>query len=342
MKADYIAQSGADYDESGDIAIKLRVLAGEVFNAYSQMEWLKRQMFASTATDTCLDYIALQRGLVRRAATKATGTLTFSVDEAKSYPVTIPAGTAAATSGENPVRIYTTEDAELPLMTMSVTVPAEAEFAGFSGNILVASATVPVSVPSEIDSVTNLSAFRGGTDTETDSSLRQRIKDTYSCVPNGMNKAYYIELAKTVDGVDKAGVVTGLRGIGTMNVYICANEGNVGQELINEVSTLLNSHREINVDLEVMAAMSMSYDMDVIVKAKAGYTEQEVREKITAAFDEYLSTIPVGGKLYLSALGKYLLETDCIENYEFDRSMGNITAPGSQYFVSGDVTIGVT
>lgn len=75
--------------------------------------------------------------------------------------------------------------------------------------------------------------------------------------------------------------------------------------------------------------------------AKAGYEDTEVKNLCTNAFKDYLNTIPIGGKLYLSALGKSLLETGCIENYEFDTFMQNQSAASSQCFKAGTVTIGV-
>ena len=203
MKNNYIESSGNNFDEASEIAVRMKVMAGEIFNAYSSLEWLKRQMFASSASGEYLDYIARERGIERRQATKAKGVLTFSVEEASSDPILIPRGTVVVTPGSNPLRFYTTEDAVLPLMTMSVSVNAEAEVAGFAGNILAGINFLPVSVPAEIVQIRNNSRFVGGADTETDSSLRERIKDTYYCVPNGMNKAYYQQLAKTVDGVKK-------------------------------------------------------------------------------------------------------------------------------------------
>ena len=47
MRAEYIAQGGAEFDEASDIAIRMRVLAGEIYNAYTNAEWLKKQMFMS-------------------------------------------------------------------------------------------------------------------------------------------------------------------------------------------------------------------------------------------------------------------------------------------------------
>ncbi len=341
MKNNYIESSGNNFDEASEIAVRMKVMAGEIFNAYSSLEWLKRQMFASSASGEYLDYIARERGIERRQATKAKGVLTFSVEEASSDPILIPRGTVVVTPGSNPLRFYTTEDAVLPLMTMSVSVNAEAEVAGFAGNILAGINFLPVSVPAEIVQIRNNSRFVGGADTETDSSLRERIKDTYYCVPNGMNKAYYQQLAKTVDGVKKVGVVSFARGAGTINVYVSGNEDDISQAVVDEVAQVIQSEREINLDVQVFAAVKSPYNLNVTVKAKAGYTQNDVTELIAQAFEEYLSTIPMGGKLYLSSLGKYLLETGCIENYEFDMSMTNAIVPGSQYFVSGETVIEV-
>lgn len=341
MKDNYIQRSGIEFDEASDIAVRLKVLAGEVFNVYSSFEWLKRQMFASTASGEYLDYIAAERGITRREATKASGSLTFYVEEFSSTPILIPQGTVVATTGKNPVRIYTAEDAVIPDNTGSVTVHAEVETAGFSGNILVRSELLPINVPQEISRIANLSRFTGGADAESDASLRERIKESYVCVPNCVNKAYYQKLAESVEGVDKAGVVTYARGAGTINIYVSAFDGDVDPETLDEVAEAVSREREINLDVRVVDAVSLSYDMTMSVKGKAGYTDEEITELCTEAFEGYISTIPIGGKLYLSILGKHLLDTGCIENYEFDVSMTNAELPGSQYFVPGDVIVEV-
>ena len=69
-------------------------------------------------------------------------------------------------------------------------------------------------MPSEVDSVTNDIDFMGGADEEGDLALRERIRESYVNRPNGMNSAYYIDLATSVDGIDRAGVVQKLRGAG--------------------------------------------------------------------------------------------------------------------------------
>ena len=174
MKTAYCTERGAEIDEAGDIAIRLRVLAGEIYNMQTELEWLKRQLSPEKATGVFLDHFAQQRGISRKAAVKASGTLEFRLAETRQTEVVIPAGTVVSTDTESPVRVYTTEACAIPANTYAVTVGAEAEQAGYRGNINANIATIPVSVPSEVDSVTNLAPFRGGADTESDETLRAR------------------------------------------------------------------------------------------------------------------------------------------------------------------------
>ena len=341
MKENYTQQRGEDFDDAGDIAIRLKVLAGEIYNMQTTVEWLKRQLFPSTATGVFLDRFAAQRGLTRNAAVKARGQLRFGVAELKDNVVTIPRGTVVSTDDEIPVRLYTTEDSEIPPDTYSVLVPAEAEQAGYRGNIKVGTAVVPVSVPSEVDTITNTSAFIGGADEESDTTLRARIQNSYVSCPNGMNAAFYIDLVKQVDGISKAGVVSKPRGAGSVNIYIADTEGNATDAQLLEAQLLVNAQRELNVDAVVTRATGLEYDLSVRVAKKESYSSAEVVSMCTDAFEDYVNTIPIGGRLYLSVLGKYLLETGCIKNYAFDQSMSDMSAPNSKFFVTGDVTVEV-
>ena len=54
MKQTYETERGDTVDEASDIAIRLRTLAGEIYNMQSSLEWTKRQFFAATATGESL------------------------------------------------------------------------------------------------------------------------------------------------------------------------------------------------------------------------------------------------------------------------------------------------
>lgn len=341
MKAKYTEESGAEFDDASDIAIRMRVLAGEIYNMQTSAEFLKRQLFASTASGEFLDKLAEQRGLSRRAAEKARGVLTFRVNEVRTMAVPIPRGTVVSTDTERPVRVCTSVDSELPAMTYSVQVPAEAETAGYRGNIASGCAQIPVSVPAEIDSVRNVNSFTGGKNIESDDDLRLRIQNSYFNQPNGMNAAYYISLATSIEGVAKAGVQSQSHGTGSLSVFVRGTDGAVSAEKLAEVQSALDAGRGVNTRVYAEHATAQMYDMDVTVVARPGYSTQEVEELCTEAFEAYIESLPIGGKLYVSALGKRLFDTGCIENCSFDSSMTDVTLTASKYFTPGDVYIEV-
>ncbi len=341
MKAKYEQESGAVFDEASDIAIRLKVLAGEIYNAQVNMEWLKTQMFAETAGGEYLDNIASQRGLIRKQAVKAQGELEFYLSEPTDHNVIIPVGTVVATDDAEPVRFVTIEEGVIETGKKLICVFAEAENAGVSGNILMDKAVVPVNVSSEVESVLNPVDFTGGEDEETDNELRERIRQTYINQPNGTNKAYYEQLALSVDGIAKAGVLPRVRGTGTVNIYVCGSESAVSAQTKATLQAIVDKERELNVDVQVFDATFTSFDLVANVVAKSGYGSEEIIEKCTQAFKRFIKNLPIGGKLYLSALGKCLLETGCIENYEFDTYMENTIISGSQCFQAGNVEITV-
>ena len=55
MKEKYTELSGKEIPEGSDIDIRMKVLAGEIFNNEVNLDYIKRQMFASTATGEYLD-----------------------------------------------------------------------------------------------------------------------------------------------------------------------------------------------------------------------------------------------------------------------------------------------
>ena len=187
MKNAYEHETGYSFNEVSDIAIRLKVLAGEIFKLQTNLEWWKRQMFAVSASGECLDKLASQRGIERKKAMKSTGEITFNISQPCSHDIIIPKGCVVATADLVPIRFVTTEDEEISAGNTLVSVYAEAEQAGSNGNIGLGCAVVPVSVPTEIETVTNREKFTGGCDAETDDELRKRIRDTYINTSNGTN-----------------------------------------------------------------------------------------------------------------------------------------------------------
>ncbi len=341
MKNAYEQETGDSFNEASDIAIRLKVLAGEIFKMQTNLEWWKRQMFAVTASGECLDKLASQRGVERKKAVKSTGEITFNISQPCSHDIVIPKGCVVATADLVPVRFVTTEDEEISAGNTLVSVYAEAEQAGSNGNIGLGCAVVPVSVPTEVETVTNREKFTGGCDAETDDELRKRIRDTYINTTNGTNAAYYEQLALTVDGVSKASAVGKARGAGTVNVYVTGADASVSAGVIAKVQSLLEKQRELNVDVVAANAQRTACNMSVVAYAEDGYSSDEVKELLKNAFAEYVNSISIGGTFRLSELGARLIDTGCITNYNWNTDMQDVTVAKSQCFTVGTVTIGV-
>lgn len=119
------------------------------------------------ATGSALDNIAAIKRLLREPAQPAKTTLKFSLAEARSDDVTVPAGTRACTESE--IVFFTTEAVIIEAGNTEVEAPAEAEVAGLSGNGYPAgTVTELMDLVPYIDSVANTVITSGGKDVQSD------------------------------------------------------------------------------------------------------------------------------------------------------------------------------
>ncbi|MEG1593420.1 MAG: baseplate J/gp47 family protein, partial [Oscillibacter sp.] len=89
----FAARSGFVPEESCDLSVRLYAAAAQMQALSAQGEWVLNQSFPQTARGVFLDRHAAMRGISRTAATKATGTLRFSVGTAATGALSIAAGT---------------------------------------------------------------------------------------------------------------------------------------------------------------------------------------------------------------------------------------------------------
>ncbi len=323
MKIRYKQLSSYDVPELSDIDIRMRVLAGEIYNDEVNLEFVKRQIFCSTATGDYLDYHAADRGLTRNGAVKSRGNVRFFVNEPLEVAILIPAQTVVSTSGDSPVRFVTDSDAVLSAGSQYTTVSCTAQNGGINGNVAAYTVDTLITNVVGIDGVENLYSFSGGTNTESDEVLRKRVLDTYKWPSNGTNKAYYKKLALSVEGVCSANVVPRARGTGTVDVYISGENTVTPISLVNEVEALIQSQRELNVDVDVSAAEILRATIGVFVDLKDGYGLDEVTQNINNNVAEYMSKLEVGEGLPQYPLSAAILSAEGVENFLFDYTYQN-------------------
>ncbi len=315
MLDDYYTRTNFYPSESSDIAIRLKVLAGEIFSAYMNLEFIKKQMFLTTATGEYIDYHASQRGLIRKSGTKATGTVDFRTSAPAQSSIFIPKGTIVSTAGEDPVLFETSSDTTLLSGQSRVTSNCTALKEGSSGNIRVNSISVIVTPISGITSVLNTLAFTGGADEENDEEFKQRIEESIINVSNGANSAYYRKLALSVEGVEGVGIIPKNRGVGTVDIFICAKGAVANSALVQKVQSLINEYKEINTDVLVKSASVWNFPLSLSVSVKPGYDFNTVKTNLTANLREFVSSLGVGKSVYEADIADVIYHTDGVDRY---------------------------
>ena len=326
LLAAFAQRAGFTPEADCDLAVRLYAAAAELQALGIQSEWVLDQSFPQTARGVYLDYHAQMRGIARTAATKAVGTLRFSVERAPSTALSIAAGTACMTEGET--RFQTTAEAVLAAGELSVDAPAEALEPGRSGNAAVG-----------ITGCTNPAPFTGGSDQEDDASLRSRILESYQRLPNGANAAWYEQTAMGHEGVAAARAVGRARGIGTVDVYIATAAGLPNGTLLAAVQADLQERREIAVDVQVKAPAAVEMDVSAELAVREGADFSAVKAAAEQALASFFSGRRLGGPVLLAELGDLLYHVEGVENYRLLAPAADLAAEDGTLPMLGRVTV---
>ena len=313
----YEERTGTLPDRASDIGVRMEVLAGEIFSAGVKLEFLKNQMFPSSAVGEYLDIHANQRGISRKQGIKAEGTVTFYTETVFAHDIVIPQGTAVSVRGDDPWRYVTTEENIIQAGRVGLVCNVEAVQPGEGGNAAIGEVTVLVTPIAGIERVTNEEEMHGGCDEETDEQLRKRIIDSFVNISNGTNKAYYIKSAMDIDGVSAAGVIPRNRGVGTVDVFIMSPDGEPSQTLIDTVQERLSELREINVDIHVESLTKHNVNISVNVQPKKGYSFNNIYNAVLQSINNYFAHLNAGESFYKSSVAEYIRHTEGVDNFEF-------------------------
>lgn len=338
MQEKFSKLAGFEADDASDIGIRLKVLAAEVFAINANIEWVKNQMFPQTAIGKQLDYHAQERGIKRKSASKSRGTLKFSRPSKATYDINIPKGTICSTNGSDVIRVVTTEDATLAAGELSVTVAAESELGGADTNVAVGSVCVMVTIPAGMGSVTNMTAFTGGSDQESDEELRERVMFSYENISNGTNCAFYRNCALSFDGVNSVSVIAAPRGSGSVDIYVAGKGRIVDSDLITEIQSYINELREINVDAQVKSPSLISVAVTGTVKAKSGYQVSDVIEACKVSLQNYFDSLSIGETVKRIDLYNAIFGTEGVENYTLTVPVADITINSTSLATKGVLT----
>lgn len=340
MKDRYRELSGFTPENESDIMLRLRVLAGELYEQAVYADFINRQLSVETAQGEYLDGHAAMRGLSRKAGTKASGEVVFTAAEQEHDTITIPQGTVVCTASDG-LRFITDENVDIPYFAGSAAAAVTAAEVGSAYNIGAGTIGVVMTPVMGVGGVTNNEDFSGGSDTESDDALRQRVINSYREISNGTNAAYYRSIAMETDGVYSATVVGGARGAGTVDVYVCGQGTPPDQSVLTSLQAKYNEARELNVDVRVQLPTAVSVNLYIGLVPEDGYNITELADTVKSKVRDYITMLGVGQDFLLSNVGEILYHTPGVADYKFQETYGgNRTITDSEYAVPGDIFAG--
>ena len=330
-------KTGFAMDDTADLAVRLYAAAAQLQALYIYADWALTQSFPQCAAGQYLDYHAQLRGITRKGGHKAEGVLRFRLESARPDALTIPAGVVCTTAGL--VRFVTTEEGVIPAGALYADVAAEAEAVGTAGNVPAQSVIFLTKAPTGVSGVTNPAAFQGGSGDEDDESLRERILDSFLRLPNGANAVFYELRALSHKGVDAVRVIPRDRGIGTVGVVVAASDGAPKQALLDEIQQDLDSVREIAVDVQVMAPELQSVDVTVKLWPRQKISFADASAAVQTALRAFFTGSLLGRAVYRAQLGKAVLDTGMVENYQIVEPAADIAENARALPQLGTLTI---
>lgn len=276
----------ADTGVDSDYFVRASSVASVATGIYQHQGWIVRQIFPDTADTEFLEWHARTRGLSRKSATTASGTLTVTGE---------PGATADA--GDTVTRgdlSYTTTAAVTLDSEGNGTVAASFSTAGAAGNTTAAASGTFTATPVGFDSSVIIGVMSGGTDRETDAELLARLLDIIRRPPAGGNKYDYRRWAMSVDGVTAAYVYPLRRGLGTVDVVITSANGLPSAEIIAATQAYIDDVRPVTAkNCLVLGPKFKTVDL-VIQVSLDGVTIDAATTEITSAVTEYINKLPPG------------------------------------------------
>jgi uncharacterized phage protein gp47/JayE len=312
-----------------------RVQAGSAHGQHGHLEWIANQVIPDTAEAEYLARWAAIWKVTRLAAVAATGPVEFTGTDG----TVIPAGTEVE-SGDGIV--YTT-DADTTIDAGTATADVTAVEAGEAGN---QSAGVTLSLTSPIAGLESQAAvagdgLTGGSDTETDASLRKRLLQRIRNPPHGGARSDYVDwaLAGHPD-VTRAWAYPNATGLGTVTVRLmtdkATSDGIPTQSVIDAVASEIAKRRPVTADVSVVAPVAVPFDVQI---ANLMPDKQRVRDAIQAAIEDLLDREGApGATIRESDLREAISTAAGEEDHDLVSPTGDVTHGPNEIPVPGTIT----
>jgi uncharacterized phage protein gp47/JayE len=286
--------------DDSDFAVRASAVGASVEGLYQHQQWIARQLFASTADSDILETRHCNpRGITRKAAAFATGTIRFSGTSGSAVPIGTESKTLSGVA-------FVTTAAGAVGVGGTVDIAAQASVAGLSGNQAAAVALTLTAAPAGVLSQDAIVSMTGGTDIETDAALLARYLFDLRLPPSGGAKHDYFKWAMEVAGVTDAYIYPQRRNTRSVDVVLETAGGLPSAQLIADVTAYINdaTRRPPCSDVLVMAPQLVVVNITGAL-VLSGITLAAATAQITTLLGTFFSKLELGNavrKIKLEAL----------------------------------------
>ena len=237
------------------------------------------------ATGDYLDHIGAMLAVERLAASAATCTVRFSLDQALDFAVAIPAGTRV--TPDSSILFATDQAGEIPAGDLYADLAVTCQDAGASGNgFLPGQISLMVDSVAYVATVANTTQSLGGSDAEADDSLRERIQlAPESFATAGPRLAYVFWVKSTHQDIIDVSVTSPEPG--EVDVRFLVTGGELpSAELVAEVLATLDNDKLRPLTDNVSVAAPETVETDVEVTWWLARPDASLATQVRTAVDE--------------------------------------------------------
>jgi uncharacterized phage protein gp47/JayE len=282
------APLGAD----SDWRIRANAVAAAIEGLYFHQAWLARQIFPDTADSDALMRHASLHGLYRKAATQADGTVTVR----GAVGVLVPEDTEFT----NPLTEQTyLSTADVTLADETAVVPVQAVTAGIAANAVAGTVLTITDPPNDLAAAATVIAITGGTDTESDTQLLDRLLLYLQTPPAGGSQADYRHWAYAVSGVTAAWCYPLRRGPGTVDVAVWS-AGAPSAATLAAVTTYIDTLRPVTADVLVMAPQALTVAITATLTLASAGRLDAIRDSAAEDLAALFAELSPGDTLYIN------------------------------------------
>lgn len=257
--------------------------AAEIAEIYHSMDALLPAFYLDETSGTYIDKQAAVVGIVRKAGTKASCTITFTGTDGAQVPAGTPFYTAAG------LAFFLRETAVIADGTASGML--DAAQVGELYNIGAGEITQTLKNYSGISKYANADAS-GGTDPESDASLLARYLDRMRRTATSGNPYHYQQWANSVAGVGASRVIAKWDGPGTVKVILADPDLEpAAEETVASCAAYIEEQRPVGADVTVVAAKAKELAVTATVSIDGTTTRETVQTAFQAAVQAYFASL---------------------------------------------------